>query len=196
MKKAIIVLHEIYGINEFMQEQCQKFKNSGFAVFCPNMIGRPPFSYEKSKEAYDYFMKNVGFEVHKEINILVNTLTEKYDRVFIIGFSAGATIAWRCCENVLCSGIISCYGSRIRDYADLTPASPTLLLFAKEDSFDVNELISKLQSKKRLSMVEFDAKHGFVDPFSNHFNPHQSKRAEKCIARFIQECSKRANLPL
>jgi dienelactone hydrolase len=45
--QAIIVIHEIYGINEFMQEQCQKFRNSGFAVFCPNMIGRPPFSYEK-----------------------------------------------------------------------------------------------------------------------------------------------------
>jgi dienelactone hydrolase len=79
----------------------------------------------------------------------------------------------------LCSGIISCYGSRIRDYADLTPACPTLLLFAKEDSFDVNGLISKLQSKKRLSIVEFDAEHGFVDPFSNYFNPHHPRMFKK-----------------
>lgn len=189
-KRAIIVLHEIYGINDFIQEQCQKFRNAGYDVFCPNIIGKPPFPYEKSEEAYDFFVNNIGFEVYKEISIFINKLKEKYDNVFVIGFSVGATIAWRCCENSLCSGIISCYGSRIRDYTGLTPACPTLLLFAKEDSFDVNALVCRLQNKKHLSIIEFDAEHGFVDSLSQHFNLRQSKRAEESITHFINECTK------
>jgi len=189
-KQAIIVLHEIYGVNEFVKEQCRKFRNVGYDVFCPNMIAKPPFSYEESMEAYDFFMKNVGFEAYKKISGFVNQLKSKYDHVFIIGFSVGATLAWRCCENTLCSGIIACYGSRIRDYTDLTPTCPMLLLFAKEDSFDVPALVCQLQEKQHLSIVEFDAAHGFLDVHSKHYHIQQSKRAEESIAYFIRECTK------
>lgn len=189
-KRAIIVLHEIYGVNEFIQEQCQKFREVGYDVFCPNMVDKPPFSYEKSEEAYDFFKKSIGFEVYKKVSTFVSKLKVKYDQVFVIGFSVGATIAWRCCENSLCSGIISCYGSRIRDYTSLTPACPILLLFARENSFDVHTLAFQLQNKPYLSILEFDAEHGFVDPFSKHFNFQQSKRAEESIARFMKECTK------
>ena len=189
-KKAVIVLHEIYGVNKFIQEQCQKFRDAGYDVFCPNLNDKPPFPYDKSDEAYDFFYKNVGFEVYQKISMMVNKLKEKYHNVFILGFSVGATIAWRCCENSLCSGIISCYGSRIRDYTHLSPASPTLLLFAKEDNFDVPSLICQLQDKQHLSVIEFDAKHGFLDSFSEHFDFQQSKHAEESITRFIKECTK------
>ena len=76
-KRAIIVLHEIYGVNEFIQEQCQKFRETGYDVFCLNMIDKPPFPYEKSEEAYDFFRKNIGFEVYKKVSTSVSKLKEK-----------------------------------------------------------------------------------------------------------------------
>jgi dienelactone hydrolase len=188
-KQAIIVLHEIYGVNQFVKEQCQMFTEAGYDVFCPNIIDRASFSYEESIEAYDFFMKNVGLEVYKEISGFVNQLKDKYDNVFIIGFSVGATLAWRCCENSLCSGIVACYGSRIRDYTDINPSCPTLLILAEEDSFDVHAMVSQLQDKQQLSILEFDAKHGFLDPYSKHYNDKQSIRAKESITCFINECS-------
>jgi dienelactone hydrolase len=189
-KKAIIVLHEIYGINEFIKNQCQKFIEAGYDVYSPNMIDKPPFSYEESIEAYDFFTKNVGFEVYIEISGFVNQLKEKYDNVFIIGFSVGATIAWRCCENSLCSGIVACYGSRIRDYTYLNPTCPTLLLFAKEDSFDVHSTVCQLRDKQRFSIIEFDAEHGFLDSYSKRYNAQQAKCADESITQFINECTR------
>lgn len=186
-KPAIIVLHEIYGINQFIKEQCQKFMEMGFDVFCPNMINQSSYFYEESSAAYDFFMENVGFEVYEEISNFVNRLKDKYDHVFIIGFSVGATIAWRCCENALCSGIVACYGSRIRDYSDLNPICPTLLLLATENYFDVQALVCQIENKKNLSIIEFDAKHGFLDADSKHYNNNQSKSAEKSIIHFINE---------
>ena len=85
--------------------------------------------------------------MYKEISGFLNQLKDRYDNVFIIGFSVGATIGWMCCENPLCSGIVACYGSRIRDYTDMNPSCPTLLLFSKEDSFDVHGMVCQLQDK-------------------------------------------------
>ncbi|BCN30823.1 dienelactone hydrolase family protein [Anaeromicropila herbilytica] len=186
-RQAIIVLHEIYGVNEFITYQCEKFREAGFDVFSPNMIDKLPFTYEEVEEAYNYFMKNVGFEIYQEINNLVNQLKENYDKVFIIGFSVGATIAWRCCENAFCSGIVACYGSRIRDYTHLNPNCSTLLLFAKEDSFDVHAVTRQLQDKSNLSIIEFDAEHGFMDSYSKNYNIQQAKCAQEALKQFINK---------
>lgn len=184
-QKAIIILHEIYGVNEFINSQCQKYKESGYDIICPNIIHRPPFLYEEATQAYEFFTKKIGFDVYKKVSDLVVQLKESYSQVFILGFSIGATIAFLCCENPLCSGIIACYGSRIRDYTTLNPACPTLLLFAKKDTFDVGKLVHKLQNKQNLSMLEFDGEHGFLDSFSSHYNPQQTKLAEGAIAEFL-----------
>lgn len=165
-------------------------READFAVFCPNNIGRPCFSYEASQEAYDHFVQNIGFDIYKNVDGVIGSLKREYDSVFVLGFSVGATIAWRCCENQLCDGIVACYGSRIRDYPDLTPACPTLLLFAARDSFDVDYLAGQLQGKDSLTVRIFDAAHGFLDPFSPHYDKIQADSAAAAILEFLSETSK------
>ena len=181
-KQAIILLHEIYGVNDFIKKQCQKYQKMGFDIFCPNLLEHTPFSYEEADEAYNYFIQNIGFDKYTEINSLANNLKKQYNKIFLLGF-----IAWRCCEKSLYSGIIACYGSRIRDYTDLNPVCPTLLLFAKEDSFDVSATVNELQYKKNLSITVFDASHGFIDPYSKYYNDYQRKKVESVITQFINQ---------
>ena len=188
--KAMIILHEIYGINEFIWEQCKQYRQMGFDVFCPNMLDRNPFPYTESEEAYRYYFQNVGFKQYAEIDAFVHVLKERYDKVFIIGFSVGATVAWRCSENPLCSGIIACYGSRIRDYMNINPACPALLLYAKNDSFDVPATVYQLKNKTNLTIEIFEAAHGFMDSHCISYNESQSKIADTIIERFISEFTK------
>lgn len=63
----------------------------------------------------------------------------------------------------------------------------TLLIFAKEESFDINYLISQLQGKECLEILQFNAKHGFMDSFSQNYNEQQSKYAEDYIYQFFSE---------
>lgn len=184
-KKAMIVLHEIYGVNQFIKEQCRKYTEAGYDVFCPDLLGRHPFLYDEAEVAYEFFVKNVGFQVYEKINSLIIQLNETYDDVFLLGFSVGATIAWRCCENSLYSGVVACYGSRIRDYTDLCPSCPTLLLFAKEDSFNVSETIDKLKETPNLLLEEMDSKHGFMDCYSANYNHQVSVLADDIITNFL-----------
>ncbi|MEM1486185.1 dienelactone hydrolase family protein [Oscillospiraceae bacterium PP1C4] len=189
-KQAIIILHEIYGINDFIKDQCKQYDEAGFDVFCPNMFNNITFPYEKSSEAYDYFMREVGFERYVEINTMINQLKNKYEKVFMIGFSAGATIAWRCCENALCDGIISCYGSRIRDYIYINPVCPTFLIFAEYDSFDVNKVAAQLENKPNLEIVKLPAKHGFMDLYCLNYQNQQAANAANHIVNFLLKHAK------
>lgn len=170
-----------------MEDQCQRWLEAGYDVYCPNLLRRGSFAYEESERAYSFFVNQVGFEVYLHIIQLLKSLKEKYADVFIVGFSVGGTLAWRCSENELCSGVIACYGSRIRDYIDLTPACPTLLLFAKEDSFDVKSTIKQLQDKEQIDVYDFDAKHGFLDPYNHHYDEGQAEKVQNKIAKFMSQ---------
>ena len=66
-KMALIVLHEIYGINRFIEEFSSDCQKQGWDVFCPDMLGRKIFSYTEASEAYCYFTHEVGFDFYKKI---------------------------------------------------------------------------------------------------------------------------------
>jgi len=184
-RKAVIILHEIYGTNSFIEEVCSEYHMMGFDVFCPEMLQRKCFSYSEAFEAYNYFVNRVGFDFYMEIEQLIEKIRLSYDKVFMIGFSVGATLAWRCCENLSCDGIICCYGSRIRNYLLLQPRCPVLLLFAAQDSFDVDSVIHMLQEKSNIEVHKLKANHGFMDLYSRNFNMEQARRAKEYISDFF-----------
>lgn len=186
-KSAIIVLHEIYGINSFIEEICTYYKMQGYDVFCPDMIQGKRFSYLDAQKAYQYFYSHNGLEYYIEVLDLVSNLKKTYDKVFIHGFSVGATVAWRCCGSPLCDGIICCYGSRIRDYIMLQPLNPVLLVFAKHDSFDVETIAAKLHEKPNIELHILQASHGFMDPYSDCFNKEQTGIAIMYIHQFLNK---------
>lgn len=188
--KAIIILHEIYGLNEHMKYQQNRYAQLGFDIVMPNMLGRDPFTYEQVQDAYTYYKESVGFDAYNQITHLVHQLKRTYKKVYIVGFSVGATIAWRCSEDVFCDGVIACYGSRIRDYLKVNPRCPTLLLFADRDSFSVTEVVESLVHKDDITIEIYNAEHGFMDPYSKNFNGVRAKEAEARIISFLNSISR------
>jgi Dienelactone hydrolase and related enzymes len=183
---AIIVLHEIYGINWHMREVCREYAAAGYDVCCPDLLAGRTFDYAQQQDAYEFFMKTAGFEVYSSINDLIRQLRPKYRKIILLGFSAGATVAWRCAESGLCDGMIGCYGSRIRDYTELKPKCPTLLIFADQEIFfDAAGLASELKSKPNVTAVLLSGNHGFCDPFSAGYNPVSAAEAKELIIKFL-----------
>lgn len=115
----------------------------------------------------------------------------KYKHIFIVGYSIGATVAWLCsAENNKCDGVIGYYGSRIRDYAELTPKCPVLLFFPKEEKTLNNaKLIEKLDKTMRGIKV-LQGGHGFGDSFSKNYNANSKKLAENFVNIFINKITK------
>jgi len=188
-ESAIIVLHEIYGINPHIKLICEHYLAAGYDVFCPNFVEpRGYFDYSREGEAYQYFVKNIGFpSMVQQVNKILMKSRTDYRNVFLLGFSAGATTAWICSETENAVDRVICYyGSRIRDYQNITPKCPILLIFAEEEkAFDVSELTCTLGQKQFVDVHVLNGKHGFSDPFSKHFNEQLQQKAQKLVDEFI-----------
>ncbi len=188
LKRAAILLHEIYGVNDFMDLVALRYRNMGFQVFIYDMLGKKSFSYDQADEAYRYFNQKVGFSVYETVKSIIKKLKHKFESVVLVGFSVGATVAWRCCESPLCDGIICYYGSRIRDYSEMTPICPVLAVFAEQDSFDVYALAKALQQKPQTHVfVAKGVRHGFLDPHSPAYNESLAKEVLDWTGRNIEE---------
>lgn len=187
---VIIVLHEIYGINLHIETVCEKFSEGGYDIICPNLIYRShPFNYDQQEEAYQHFINNIGFDLaFQQVKKLIIQAKTQYSHVFLLGYSIGATIAWMCSdEESMCDGIIGYYGSRIRDFKDIIPKCPTLLIFSNEEkSFNVNQLADILK-KKNVDIHILSGKHGFSDPFSKNYFEESFEEAGRLVDSFIKK---------
>ncbi|TQR19083.1 dienelactone hydrolase family protein [Psychrobacillus vulpis] len=183
---AIIVVHEIYGINKHMKTVCEMLSLHGFDVFCPNLLDKKPFDYSEEAFAYDYFMETIGFtKASNKIKDVLIEAKKTYKKVFIVGFSVGATIAWLCSEECSVDGIVGYYGSRIRNYVDLSPRCAALLFFPEEEkSFHVDGLIEIL-TNKQIEVHKLQGQHGFSDPNSLKYNEDSAQNAFKDMLCFI-----------
>ncbi|KXH83760.1 dienelactone hydrolase family protein [Sporosarcina sp. HYO08] len=194
-KIAVIVLHEIYGVNEHITSFCKTLREYNLEVICPNLLGRHAYPYSEEKVAYENFMQNISFTTAAlEIQHLIENIKDRYEKIFVVGFSVGATIAWLCSTNINIHGVVGFYGSRIRNYLEVTPKCPTLLIFPEEEkSFDVNEIISSLS--ENVEMIQLKGQHGFCDPFSTHFNKDSATLALNETIHFLTQLSSPASFP-
>lgn len=187
-KTAVVLLHEIYGINDHILSMYNKFKNGGYDTYCIDLLNGKVFNYDEAEEAYSYFMNQIGFEnvKLKVLNYISDNL-RNYDKVFLLGYSIGATTAWLCSEEKgLVSGVIGYYGSRIRDYLNVEPKVAVLLFFpSKEDAFDVKTLIDKLKYKEKVQVHQFEGFHGFADSNSKYYDYKSKELSEKIANEFI-----------
>lgn len=83
-KTVVLVIHEIYGVNQHMEMVTQAFTNLGYDVICPDLLNRDiPFDYSEEADAYRYFMDNIGFHTASErVASIVQDCRERYDRIF------------------------------------------------------------------------------------------------------------------
>ncbi|MBA9027428.1 dienelactone hydrolase [Peribacillus huizhouensis] len=167
-----------------MKNICQLLSEKDFDVICPNLLNQEtPFEYSQEELAYRNFTENIGFvNASEEIKSLLLDIKDKYKKVYIVGFSVGATIAWLCSEEDCLDGIVGYYGSRIRNFVGIDPLCPTILFFPeREQTFTVDQLISSLE-KKNIEIHKFYGQHGFSDPYSSKYD---EKSAQEALNRMV-----------
>lgn len=188
MKRKLFILHEIYGVNDFIKMQAKAHSNANTTVeFISLYSDDRIFPYDQEQEAYEYFINEVGFDAPLE------ELTEKilearthYDEVLLIGFSVGATLAWRLSTLTL-QGVVCVYGSRIRQYLDVIPSCPTLVILpSHEKSFDVHELKETLDTLSAVHTRQYLGQHGFMDFNHSNYCYESYLQAQAEISQFFE----------
>ncbi|MFJ7186545.1 dienelactone hydrolase family protein [Lysinibacillus xylanilyticus] len=187
MKRKIFILHEIYGVNDFIKMQAEAYSNANTTVECISLYSdNRIFPYEQEQEAYEYFINEVGFDapLEKLTKIILEARTH-YDEVLLIGFSVGATLAWRLSTLPL-QGVVCVYGSRIRQYLDVIPSCPTLVILpGHEKSFNVHELKETLNAFPSVLTRQYLGQHGFMDFNNPNYHNRSFLQSQTEISQFF-----------
>ncbi len=151
-----------------MKKMARLIKMAGYDVVTPNLPeDGEVYTLLEEITTYEQFTK------HERLKMGETIIQNAGRQVFVAGFSAGVTIAWKCSSMPEVSGAVCYYGSRIRDSLHHAPVCPVLLFFPSyELSFDVALLIKKLRDKQHpgLAIYQFDALHGFANIESFYFD--------------------------
>ncbi|MEK3729630.1 dienelactone hydrolase family protein [Lysinibacillus sp. FSL W8-0953] len=188
MRRKIFILHEIYGVNHFIKEQVQTYSDENTSVSCISFYSDGlSFSYEQEKQAYEFYMQTVGFDAPLELlSQKILEASQNYNEVVLIGYSVGATLAWRLATLPL-HRVICVYGSRIRQYFDILPACPTLVVLPSyESSFDVQILKNALGRIPNVQTKQYQGLHGFMDASNSNYCQRSYLQAHNDIRSFLQ----------
>jgi carboxymethylenebutenolidase len=184
-KGGIVVIQEIFGVNQHIRKVCDDFAKEGYAAVAPALFDRTqkdyqsgysPAEIEKSrafvaKPDWDAMMRDTDAAI-KEL--------KGAGPVGIVGFCMGGTIAFLAATRLSgLSAAVGYYGGRIVAFADETPRVPTQLHFGEKDQSipmsDV-ETIKKKRSDCDIHVYP-DAGHGFHCDERGSYNEPSSKTA-------------------
>jgi len=176
----IIIVTDIFGLNPHINNLVQALNHQISA----NIKVIEPYngviqSFTDDENAYQAFIKQCG---HRQYAEKVNqVLKQVIGDTIIIGFSAGASAAWKNTE--IANGsigkkplshlkhVIGFYPSQIRNQLDINPCCEVTLIFPKkEPHFNLEETIQILSKSKSVSCFKTIYEHGFINPSSKNYS--------------------------
>ncbi|MFG2178348.1 dienelactone hydrolase family protein [Streptomyces abikoensis] len=185
---AVVVAHEIYGVNEHINGVAEMLRPYRCDVFTPSFIpSGVVYAREDEPRAYREFTRTPGVAgMGNALAQYTDGLRARYRRVLCIGFSVGATSTWLASGTGAVDGAVCFYGSRIRDHLDIQPTAPCLVIFAEQEpSFSVPAVTERLAGRKGVVTEVHPCRHGFCDPGSPHYSAGHSRKAWASATRFL-----------
>ena len=192
---GLVVIQEIFGVNEHIRAVAEGFAADGFTVLAPAMfdrvergieIGYTPEDVEngraiRAKIAHD--------DAVKDMEAAVEALRGEGLKVAVVGYCWGGSLAWNAAtrlEGVSVS--VGYYGGMIPDMVDEQPRSPVMLHFGETDASIPLDGVEKVQAAHPdVPVYIYPAGHGFNCDLRGSFEAESAKLARERTLAFFAE---------
>lgn len=139
-KGAIVVIQEIFGVNNHIRSICDRLAKEGYVALAPSIFDRtePDFQCGYSPDEIQNALKFVGnpdWAAYLRDTQAAIDAAEPAGPVGIIGFCLGGVIAYLAAARLTgVSAAVGYYGGGIVHFADEQPKVPTQLHFGEKDA--------------------------------------------------------------
>jgi carboxymethylenebutenolidase len=164
---GLVLIQEIFGVNDHIRELCEGFAEDGYEVVAPSLFDRlsPGFQAgygpDDVAEGRRLSEATPWDQVAADLQASIDALKGP---VFVTGFCWGGAAAWLAAAR--CEGLAaaSCfYGRRIAELIDETPKVATILHFGKTDAtIPLSQVEAIRERHPDLPIHLYEAGHGFV----------------------------------
>lgn len=146
---GVVVIQEIFGVNEVMRGITDGFAEAGYMAFCPDIFWRQEpgiqltdQSEEEWARAFELFN---GFDLDKGVQDLDSTIETLRGldgcsgKVGAVGFCLGGRLAYLTATRTKVDAAVGYYGVMLTEHLDETINAPLILHVATEDEYVPNE---------------------------------------------------------
>jgi carboxymethylenebutenolidase len=181
---GLLVLQEIFGVNVYIRDVCDRLANAGYVALAPDLFWRlqPGVALENFDDAD--LQTGIGFAMRFDAEAgiadlgaalaALRGLPECDGRAGVIGFCFGGTFAYLAAVNLDPDVAVSFYGSGVADAIGEAGrvTCPLQFHFGDSDPFIPNEQVEIIRAAvASLPNVELHVYEGGGHAFDNHFSP-------------------------
>jgi carboxymethylenebutenolidase len=187
-KGGVVVIQEIFGIDQYVRADVERWAKAGFEAIAPAMYDRThpglDVAHDESGLAVAMAARqgaNVDIAI-ADLTACVNHLKGK-GPVFVVGYCFGGAMTWQAAGRI--EGIAaasSYYGGFMVASAGLTPKCPTICHFGRKDAhINADEVKAALQAAQPQVPVYIyeNSGHGFNNDGRPDSDPDDAALARK-----------------
>lgn len=192
--RALVVVQEIFGVNAHMRHVCDELAGHGYRVIAPALFDR----VERNAELhYDEAGLKHGLElraaiseqqVMEDIEAAAQAVATPGQRIGIIGYCWGGTIAWwGATRSRRFAAAIGWYGGGIAQTRHETPHCPVQLHFGETDaSIPMTDVEHIRQAQPKVDVFTYpQAGHGFGCAERSSYNAAACQLAQERSLAFL-----------
>jgi carboxymethylenebutenolidase len=198
-KGGIVVVQEIFGVNQHIRAVCDAFAKEGYAAVAPALFDRTQRNFESGytpaeiEKARTFVAKPDWDAMLRDTDAAIKEL-KSAGPIGIVGFCMGGTIAFLAATRLSgLSAAVGYYGGRIVAYADEKPKCPTQLHFGEKDaSIPMSDVEIIKQKRPDCEIYVYkDAGHGFRCDERGSFHKDSSDVAWQRTTAFLAKHMKK-----
>ncbi len=193
-KGGLVLIQEIFGVNEHIRDLCDAYAADGYAVIAPAIYDR---AEPDADLAYDDAGRKKGMELRAKIEpeMAVQDMAAAADalgfagKVGVVGFCWGGQLAWIGADSGHFSAAICYYGGGIDQLLDMQAKCPVMMHFGEADQGITMEKVEAVRAADTGAQIftYADAGHGFVCDARPSFNPEATATSRQRSLEFFAQ---------
>lgn len=206
---AVIVIQEIFGINDELREKCDEYAAQGYVAIAPDLFWRIepgidlvdsiPEQLQRAFQLFGEFDQALGLEDLKSTLKAVRELKECNGHVGAVGYCLGGKLAFMMAAHTEIDAVVSYYGvglgAMLGEAGKIT--EPLLLHIAGDDEFvpkdEQDKIIAAMEEHDTAEVYRYvGVNHAFARGNGMHYNEEATKLANKRTAEFFAQNMKLA----
>ena len=190
-KGGIVLLQEIFGVNEYIREVCDNYAAKGWEVIAPSLFDRESQKIELNydadgveqgralKDSVDSFSEN---DIAACCNHFMNGL-----KLAVVGYCWGGSLAWRvACRSSRFDAAVCYYGGEIPSLSSEKPHCPVQTHFGRQDStIPISDVENFISLRPEVETYIYDADHGFSCHHRKQYHQSSANLAQERVDEFL-----------
>lgn len=202
-RPAIIVLHEVFGVNDDLRETCDEIAAEGFLAICPELFWRRQRHVDLSVQSQEDWEKGLALYTSYDIDAGVHDidaavgaarlLEGSSGRVGVMGFCLGGLLTFVAAARTQFDAAVAFHGARTAEFLDEAADidAPLQMHLAEYDEFipqiEQQQISAALVSAPNCEVFNYaGCHHAFSRHGGSHYNAAAARLARSRTIDFFR----------